>query len=96
MDFVLGILITKQGVDSIFIIVDQFSKMAHFVPCKSSNDAFHNANKFFKKLVRIHGFMTSIVSNRDVKFQGHFWRTLWKKLGTNLSFSFAYQPQTYG
>ena len=31
--------------------------------------------------------------DRDAKFVGHFWRTLWKKLGTNLIFSSAYHPQ---
>ena len=36
------------------------------------------------------------MSDRDAKFVGHFWRTLWKKLGANLSFSSTYQPQTNG
>ena len=34
------------------------------------------------------------MSDRDTKFVGHFWRTLWKKLGTDLSFNSSYHPQT--
>jgi transposase InsO family protein len=54
------------------------------------------ANLFFKKVVRLHGLPKSIVSDRDTKFVGHFWRTLCKKLGTNLSFISAYHPHTDG
>jgi hypothetical protein len=34
--------------------------------------------------------------DQDTKFVGYFWRTLWKKLGTNLSFSSSYHPQMDG
>jgi hypothetical protein len=46
--------------------------------------------------VRLHGLLRSIVSDRDNKFVGHFWRSLWKRLGTNFSFSSVYHPQTDG
>lgn len=96
MDFIVELPVSKSGNDTILVIVDRLTKMTHIVPCKSTITAPEVAELFIKEVVRLHGWPSSIVSDRDKLFVSDFWRHLQTAFGAKLQMSSAYHPQTDG
>ena len=93
-DFALGLPRTQRNKDSIMVVVNRFSKMAHFIPCHTTYDAVQIADLYFKEIVQLHGISRTMVSDRDTKFLSRFWLTLRRKMGTRSNFRSSSHPKT--
>jgi hypothetical protein len=94
MDFVTGLPRSNHGHDSIWVIVDRLTKVAHFIPVRTTYNGRELADLYITRIVSLHGVPKSIVSDRGPQFTSRFWKKLHEALGTKLSFSTAYHPQT--
>ena len=86
----------RTGNDAVVVFVCKLTKLKHFVACKTNIDAPATARLFLNSVVRLHGMPERIISDRDPRFTAHFWKAFWAGLGTTLSMSTAYHPQTDG
>jgi len=92
MDFVVRMPRTQKLHDAIWVIVDRFTKSAHFLAMKTTFNAEQLANLYIKKTVRLHGIPSSIVSERDTKFTSKFWQGFQSAMGIELQLSIAFHP----
>ena len=92
MDFVTGLPRTVRKNDTIWVIVDRLTKSAHFFAIRVTLPLRRLAELYVSEIVRLHGVLVSIVSDRDMRFTSRFWRTLQEAFGTVLNFSTAFHP----
>ena len=96
MDFVTRLPRSRDGYDSIWVIVDRLTKPAHFLPVKATYNVTKLAKLYIKHIVCLHGVPVSIVSDRGSVFTSRFWQKLQEAMGTRLDFSTALNPHTDG
>ena len=96
MDFITGLPRTRVGYDSIWVIIDCLTKVAHFLPVKTTYSGDRLAELYMAKIVCQHGIPKKIVSDQGSQFTSRFWQKLHSVLGTDLNFSTAYHPRTDG
>lgn len=92
LDFIEG-LPTSKGENCILIIVDKFSKYAHFIPLSHPFTALHVAKVFMDFVYKLHGLPTAIISDRDKIFTSAHWKEHFKLCQTELQMSTAYHPR---
>jgi hypothetical protein len=96
MDFIVGFPKIAKGFDSIWVIIDRLTKIAHFLPVKTKYLVVAYAELYIARILSLHGVPKTIVSNRGPQFVSKFWSELHKSLGTKLLHSSTYHPQTSG
>ncbi|WVZ80271.1 hypothetical protein U9M48_027762 [Paspalum notatum var. saurae] len=96
MDFIVGLPRTQRGYNSIWVVVDRLTKVAHFIPVNTTYLGAKLAELYISRIVCLHGLPKRIISDRDSQFTSRFWEQLHNSLDTKLRLSTAYHPQTDG
>jgi hypothetical protein len=96
MDFIIGLSTTQSCYDSIWVIIDRFSNVAHFIPVKTTYKGANLAELYIARIVCLHGVPKKIVSDRGIQFTSRFWEKLHEAMDTKLNFSLVYHPQIDG
>ena len=96
MDFVTGFPRSQKGHNAIFVIIDRFSKVAHFLPVKETITASQLADLYVSRIVSLHGVPLEISSDRGSLFTSKFWESFQQAMGAHLLFRTAFHPQSQG
>ena len=83
MDFVVGLPRMVGQFDSMWVIVDRYTKSVHFLLVKTTYIVEQYEEVYIKEIVRLHSAPRSIVSDRDPTFTSKFWESLQMAMGTS-------------
>ena len=89
-------LATDTARNAVWVIVDRLTKSSHFLAVRMTFTLERFYRLYIREIVRLHGVPISIVSDRDPRFTAHFWKSFQKAMGTRLTMSTAFHPQTDG
>jgi hypothetical protein len=95
MDFVEGLPLSGHA-NCIMVVVDKFTRYAHFIPLHHPFTAAKVAKAYVDNIFKLHSLPKVMVSDRDPIFTSNFWRELFSALGNELRMSSAYHPATDG
>ena len=96
MDFVTHLPRTLRRHDAVWVIVDRLTNLAHFLAVRMTFTLEEFCRLYIREIVRLHRVPVFIVSDRDPRFTTHFWKRFQKAVGTRLTMSTAFHPQTDG
>ena len=91
MDFVTHLPRTSRKHDAIWVIVDRLTNLAHFLAVQMTFTLEEFCRLYTREIVRLHGVLVFIVSDRDPWFTAQFWKSF-QAMGTQLSMSTAFHP----
>nr|GEU48334.1 putative reverse transcriptase domain-containing protein [Tanacetum cinerariifolium] len=94
MDIVMKLPRTSSGHDSIWVIVDRLTKLAHFLPMREDYKMDRLARLYLNEIIARYGVPVSIIFDRNGHFTSRFWQSMQEALGTQFHMSTAYHPQT--
>jgi transposase InsO family protein len=96
MDFITGLPRTQKGYNAIWVIVDRLTKVAHFIPVKTTYKVSQLTELYMARIVSQHGVPKKVILDRGSQFTSRFWKSFHENRDTKLNFSLAYHPQTDG
>ena len=92
MDFVTHFPRIQWRHDAVWVIVDRLTKSAHFLAVRMTFTLEEFCRLYIHEIVRLHGVLVSIVSDKDLMFTAHFWKSFQKAMGTQLTMSTTFHP----
>jgi hypothetical protein len=92
MDFIIGLPRTQAAYHSLWVIVDHLTKVAHFIPLKTTYSSAKLAELYMSRIMCLHGVTKNIISDRGSQYTSKFWERLHESMDTKLNFSLAYHP----